>query len=217
MRSSALPTVTDILKELEKPGRDPRPAFKTATFQEGVETIGDLKPGMMLEGVVTNVAAFGAFVDIGVHQDGLVHISALANTFVKDPRSVVKPGDVVRVKVLEVDQARKRIALTMRLDDDAARRPAPNRPPRDTASPRSEPARTGTPTRQSGRQELGGALADALRRAMGGPSNPKESGRHDYRARSRKRPTKADHHGPRRPSWDGQSPNRDLLGSRPSG
>jgi protein Tex len=116
------PTVTDILKELEKPGRDPRPAFKTATFKEGVETIGDLRAGMVLEGVVTNVAAFGAFVDVGVHQDGLVHISALSKTFVKDPREVVKPGDIVKVKVLEVDKARKRIALTMRLDDPAEAR-----------------------------------------------------------------------------------------------
>ena len=114
-----VPTVTDILAELEKPGRDPRPAFKTATFKEGVEKIGDLQPGMLLEGVVTNVAAFGAFVDVGVHQDGLVHISALSKTFVKDPRDVVKPGDVVRVKVLDVDVARKRIALTLRLDDEA--------------------------------------------------------------------------------------------------
>ena len=112
-----LPTVTDILNELEKPGRDPRPEFKTATFQEGVEKLSDLKPGMVLEGVVTNVAAFGAFVDIGVHQDGLVHISAMSKTFVKDPREVAKPGDVVKVKVLEVDAPRKRIALTMRLDD----------------------------------------------------------------------------------------------------
>src|SRR4051812_26314852 len=146
-----LPTVTDILKELEKPGRDPRPAFRTAVFREGVETLADLKPGMVLEGVVTNVAAFGAFVDVGVHQDGLVHISALANTFVKDPRSVVRPGDVVRVKVLEVDQARKRIALTMRLDE-GGRRPTADRPPRDAASPRSAPAKTGTATRQNGGQ-----------------------------------------------------------------
>ena len=102
-----MPTVKDILAELEKPGRDPRPEFKTATFMEGVEKISDLKPGMMLEGVVTNVAAFGAFVDVGVHQDGLVHISALADSFVKDPRSIVKPGDVVRVKVLEVDIPRE--------------------------------------------------------------------------------------------------------------
>ena len=114
-----LPTVTDILKELEKPGRDPRPEFTTATFKEGVEEIRDLRPDMILEGVVTNVAAFGAFVDIGVHQDGLVHISALSNSFVKDPHTVVKAGQVVRVKVLEIDEKRKRIALTMRLTDSA--------------------------------------------------------------------------------------------------
>ncbi len=114
-----VPTVTDILKELEKPGRDPRPEFTTATFKEGVEEISDLRPDMILEGVVTNVAAFGAFVDIGVHQDGLVHISALSNTFVKDPHAVVKAGQVVKVKVLEVDPKRKRIALTMRLSDSA--------------------------------------------------------------------------------------------------
>jgi uncharacterized protein len=113
-----LPTITDILKELEKPGRDPRPAFTTATFAEGVEKISHLKPGMVLEGVVTNVAAFGAFVDVGVHQDGLVHVSALSNTFVKDPREVVKSGDVVKVRVVEVDETRKRISLTMRLEDD---------------------------------------------------------------------------------------------------
>jgi len=115
-----LPTVQDILKELEKPGRDPRPEFKTATFKDGVEELKDLQPGMVLEGVVTNVANFGAFVDIGVHQDGLVHVSALANKFVKDPREVVKAGDIVKVKVLEVDIPRKRISLTMRLSDDAA-------------------------------------------------------------------------------------------------
>ncbi|MFC5149563.1 Tex family protein [Streptomyces aureoversilis] len=114
-----LPTVTDILRELEKPGRDPRPAFKTASFKEGVEKIGDLEPGMILEGVVTNVAAFGAFVDVGVHQDGLVHVSAMSRTFVKDPRDVVKPGDIVRVKVMDVDIPRKRISLTLRLDDEA--------------------------------------------------------------------------------------------------
>ncbi|GGX91875.1 Tex family protein [Vogesella alkaliphila] len=113
-----LPTVMDILKELDKPGRDPRPEFKTATFQDGVEDIKDLQPGMVLEGVVTNVANFGAFVDVGVHQDGLVHISALSTKFVDDPRTVVKAGDVVKVKVLEVDVPRKRIALTMRLDDE---------------------------------------------------------------------------------------------------
>jgi uncharacterized protein len=119
-----LPTVTDILRELEKPGRDPRPAFETATFAEGVEKIGDLAPGMILEGVVTNVAAFGAFVDVGVHQDGLVHVSAMARRFVKDPREVVKPGDVVKVKVLDVDVPRKRISLTLRLDDDISQKSA---------------------------------------------------------------------------------------------
>jgi uncharacterized protein len=113
-----LPTVQDIFKELEKPGRDPRPEFKTATFADGVEDVKDLRPGMILEGVVTNVAAFGAFVDIGVHQDGLVHVSALSNTFIKDPHDVVKAGQVVKVKVLEVDLARQRIALTMRMADE---------------------------------------------------------------------------------------------------
>ncbi|GJD47494.1 Protein YhgF [Methylobacterium crusticola] len=154
-----LPTVTDILAELEKPGRDPRPTFRTATFQEGVETIGDLRPGMVLEGVVTNVAAFGAFVDVGVHQDGLVHISALAKTFVKDPRTVVKPGDVVRVKVLDVDVPRKRIALSLRLDDEAGAR-GPRAPER-----REAPARPAAPRREEPRPTADGALADALRRA----------------------------------------------------
>ena len=112
-----VPTVRDILAELEKPGRDPRPEFKTATFQDGIESLNDLRPDMILEGVVTNVAAFGAFVDIGVHQDGLVHVSALANKFIKDPHDVVKPGQIVKVKVLEVDVKRQRIALTLRLDD----------------------------------------------------------------------------------------------------
>jgi len=119
-----LPTIRDILAELEKPGRDPRPEFKTANFKEGVEKISDLTPDMVLEGVVTNVTNFGAFVDVGVHQDGLVHISCLANQFVKDPRDVVKAGDIVHVKVMEVDVHRKRIGLSMRLDDspeDSAR------------------------------------------------------------------------------------------------
>ncbi|HEX5569258.1 MAG TPA: helix-hairpin-helix domain-containing protein, partial [Streptomyces sp.] len=134
-----LPTVTDILKELEKPGRDPRPAFRTATFMDGVEKIGDLSPGMVLEGVVTNVAAFGAFVDIGVHQDGLVHVSAMSHSFVKDPREVVKPGDIVKVKVLGVDVPRKRISLTLRLDDEA-------RPVADGGGDRpARGARGGTP------------------------------------------------------------------------
>jgi uncharacterized protein len=115
-----LPTVRDILAELEKPGRDPRPEFKTATFRDGVEKLSDLVPGMVLEGVVTNVAAFGAFIDIGVHQDGLVHVSAMSTKFIKDPHEVVKAGQVVKVKVLETDVKRQRIALTMRLDDDFA-------------------------------------------------------------------------------------------------
>jgi uncharacterized protein len=163
-----LPTVTDILRELEKPGRDPRPAFKAAVFAEGIETLDDLKPGMVLEGTVTNVAAFGAFVDIGVHQDGLVHISAMSKSFVKDPREVAKPGDIVRVKVLDVDKARKRIALTLRLDDevgahsDRAGTPAPRN---DSGRPqaRAPSPRAAAPAR---REEPGnGALADALRRA----------------------------------------------------
>jgi uncharacterized protein len=114
------PTVKDILSELEKPGRDPRPEFRTAAFKEGVQEIGDLQPGMLLEGVVTNVANFGAFVDIGVHQDGLVHVSQLANRFVKDPREVVKAGDIVQVKVVDVDLKRRRIGLTMKLQEPVA-------------------------------------------------------------------------------------------------
>ncbi|AJC44813.1 Tex family protein [Xanthomonas sacchari] len=169
-----LPTVRDILKELEKPGRDPRPEFKAARFADGVEDIKDLKPGMVLEGVVSNVAAFGAFVDIGVHQDGLVHISALSDSYVKDPRDVVKAGDIVKVKVLEVDVARKRIALTRRLDDT----PAPARP---TDRDRDARGAGGPPRRErDGRGNAGGgnakprpaaaapvnsALADAFARA----------------------------------------------------
>ena len=137
-----LPTVQDIFRELEKPGRDPRPEFKTASFAEGVNEVKDLVPGMLLEGVVTNVAAFGAFVDIGVHQDGLVHISALSNTYVKDPHDVVKAGQVVRVKVLEVDLPRKRIALTMRLTDDAAPRRERHEAPSVNRSPQRQPAST---------------------------------------------------------------------------
>lgn len=128
-----LPTVRDILAELEKPGRDPRPEFKTATFREGVESLSDVQAGMVLEGVVTNVAAFGAFVDIGVHQDGLVHVSALANRFINDPHEVVKPGQVVKVKVIDVDVKRQRIALTMRLEDAASRPSAPTQPSNNAA------------------------------------------------------------------------------------
>jgi uncharacterized protein len=161
-----LPTVTDILRELEKPGRDPRPAFRAAEFKDGVETLNDLKPGMVLEGAVTNVAAFGAFVDIGVHQDGLVHISAMSKTFIKDPREVVKPGDIVRVKVLEVDVPRKRIALTLRLDDETGARAG--RPPAGAAAnaPRGRGGSFSTAGKGGSRPESGGgALAEALRRA----------------------------------------------------
>jgi uncharacterized protein len=147
-----LPTVTDILRELEKPGRDPRPEFKTATFKEGIENLKDLQVGMLLEGVVTNVTNFGAFVDIGVHQDGLVHISALAEKFVKDPHTVVKAGDVVRVKVLEVDAQRRRVALTMRLSDQ----PAPTEL-RDN----SQPAR-GMPRKEPATASAQGAMAAAF-------------------------------------------------------
>ncbi len=143
-----LPTVEDILRELEKPGRDPRPEFKSASFREGVESIKDLTPGMLLEGVITNVANFGAFVDIGVHQDGLVHISALSDRYVKDPHEVVKAGDVVHVKVLEVDEKRKRIALTMRLKDAV---------PGD-----KKPAPAATPARTQKEVAPAGAMADAF-------------------------------------------------------
>jgi protein Tex len=157
-----LPTVTDILRELEKPGRDPRPAFKAAVFKEGVETLKDLKRGMILEGTVTNVAAFGAFVDIGVHQDGLVHISAMSKTFIKDPREVVKSGDIVKVKVLEVEVARKRIALTLRLDDETGKGDRSSQgKPRDI----SRAAMTSSAPRKPQESSGGGALAEALRRA----------------------------------------------------
>ncbi len=156
-----VPTVTDIIGELDKPGRDPRPEFKTATFRDGVEKISDLVPEMVLEGVVTNVTNFGAFVDIGVHQDGLVHISSLTDRFVKDPREVVKAGDIVRVKVLEVDVPRKRISLTMRLDEKAgqpARKPAESRPSgAGSARPRQEP-KQGAPA--------GGAMGNAFAAAL---------------------------------------------------
>ena len=164
-----IPTITDILKELEKPGRDPRPEFTTATFREGVEKLADLKPDMILEGVVTNVAAFGAFVDIGVHQDGLVHISALSNTFVKDPHSVVKAGQIVKVKVLEVDEKRKRIALTMRLTDAAEKtgeKPqAAQRPPREPRG-QGKPA-GGKPNRAPASTPMGGAMAAAFSKLKG--------------------------------------------------
>jgi uncharacterized protein len=152
-----VPTVSDILRELEKPGRDPRPAFATATFAEGVETLADLVPGMVLEGVVTNVAAFGAFVDIGVHQDGLVHVSAMSKSFVSDPHSVVKSGDVVRVKVLSVDVPRHRISLTLRLDDEG--------PPPQGARPAARPKGRSSGNLERTDRGSPGALAEALRRA----------------------------------------------------
>lgn len=192
-----LPTVTDILKELEKPGRDPRPAFKTATFKDGVEKISDLSSGMVLEGVVTNVAAFGAFIDVGVHQDGLAHVSALSKTFVKDPRDVVKPGDIVKVKVLDVDIPRKRISLTLRLDDEAAPQDGQGqssgggRPQRSGGRPPQQRQQGGRPRRRRWRRMGGGggggggsrqapppgnsAMADALRRA--GLVDPKKGRR----------------------------------------
>ncbi|MGH8828864.1 MAG: Tex family protein [Jiangellaceae bacterium] len=160
-----LPTVTDILAELEKPGRDPRPGFRTAAFKEGVESLDDVMPGLLLEGVVTNVAAFGAFVDVGVHQDGLVHISALSTSFVKDPRDVVKPGDIVTVKVLDVDLDRKRIALTLRLDDEVE--PKRSGEGRSAKAGKQRPARTPRPgSKPAPKPQPGnGAMADALRRA----------------------------------------------------
>src|SRR5580658_9842850 len=174
-----LPTVTDILRELEKPGRDPRPAFTTATFAEGVEKIEDLEPGLVLEGVVTNVAAFGAFVDVGVHQDGLVHVSAMSKNFVSDPHSVVKSGDVVRVKVLSVDVPRHRISLTLRLDDeepapaggrDRAQDRSSGNFGRTERGPRPRPRASGSGASRPPDAE--GALADALRRAGLAPKRP---------------------------------------------
>ena len=153
--------MTDILTELEKPGRDPRPEFRTATFAEGVHKIADLRPGMVLEGVVTNVAAFGAFVDVGVHQDGLVHVSAMSRQFVSDPRDVVKSGEVVRVKVLEVDEARKRISLTLRLDDEPG---AAAKPERGEKARRRDRRRAAGPARDG----QGRARRAAARQGRGG-------------------------------------------------
>jgi uncharacterized protein len=167
-----VPTVSDILRELDKPGRDPRPAFRTVTFADGVERVEDLRSGMILEGVVTNVAAFGAFVDVGVHQDGLVHVSAMSRSFVKDPRDVVKPGDVVKVKVLDVDVIRSRIGLTLRLDDEIPTGRTTGGSGQGESIRRSRPGRPARPSDGSGRRNGGdrtpppsGALADAFRRA----------------------------------------------------
>lgn len=150
-----VPTVTDILAELDKPGRDPRPEFKTAEFKEGVNEVKDLKPGMVLEGTVTNVAAFGAFVDVGVHQDGLVHVSAMSHKFVSDPHEVVRSGEVVKVKVMDVDVARNRIGLSLRLDDEPGQ-PAQKKPRKQRGRERGKP---------EGRREASGSMADALKRA----------------------------------------------------
>jgi uncharacterized protein len=168
------PTIKDIISELEKPGRDPRPEFKTASYKEGVESIKDLTLGMVLEGVVSNVANFGAFVDIGVHQDGLVHISAMTNGFISDPRDVVKTGDVVKVKVVEVDADRKRISLTMRLDDEVSATPAGKKDGQRQSKTKGQPnpkgsarhsQRQGNHSRQSG-TPVGGGMADAFAAAM---------------------------------------------------
>ncbi len=176
-----LPTVQDVLGELEKPGRDPRPEFRSAQFKEGVETLKDLQPGMLLEGVVTNVANFGAFVDIGVHQDGLVHVSALSNRFVKDPREVVKTGELVKVKVMEVDISRNRIALTMRLDDpvgdrspdqagQGARGARPDHAPRrdERAGQRATGREAGARPGGTRPQQLDGAMSTAFAKLRGG-------------------------------------------------
>ena len=158
-----LQETASLLQVRRRPEPPIDPAFKAAVFMDGIETLNDLEPGMVLEGAVTNVAAFGAFVDVGVHQDGLVHVSAMSKTFVKDPREVVKPGDIVRVKVLEVDNARKRIALTLRLDDEVgprADRAGTTAPRNDGVRPAS---RSAVPARRE--EQSGGALAEALRRA----------------------------------------------------
>ena len=153
-----LPTVTDIIAELEKPGRDPRPEFKTAEFKDGIESMNDLKAGMKLEGVITNVTNFGAFVDIGVHQDGLVHISALANRFIKDPHTVVKTGDVVKVKVMEVDVQRKRIALSMRLDDEVQTKQSN----KDSAAGKDRKSRSAAPAERKPVKPVAGSIGALL-------------------------------------------------------
>ena len=156
-----VPTVTDILAELDKPGRDPRPEFKTAEFKEGVNEVKDLKPGMILEGTVTNVAAFGAFVDVGVHQDGLVHVSAMSHKFVSDPHEVVRSGEVVKVKVMDVDVARNRIGLSLRLDDEPGQ---PNSPKQRGGQNRKQHQKRGG-GRGGDRRQASGSMADALKRA----------------------------------------------------
>ena len=158
-----VPTVTDIIAELDKPGRDPRPEFKTATFKEGVNKVSDLTPGMILEGTVTNVAAFGAFVDVGVHQDGLVHVSAMSHTFVNDPHDVVRSGEVVKVKVMDVDVERQRIGLSLRLDDEPGQEP--KRGGGKPSQSRGEKRRGGGRRGVDKQKAPGGSMADALKRA----------------------------------------------------
>ena len=232
-----LPTVTDILSELEKPGRDPRPAFTTASFAEGVETLEDLVPGMVLEGVVTNVAAFGAFVDIGVHQDGLVHVSAMSRNFVSDPREVVKPGDVVRVRVLGVDIPRKRISLTLRLEEEAPGRGSG--PRREPGRERSAPRREGSAPGSAPRRE-GSAPGSAPRREGSAPRREGSAPRREPGpARARRRRTRRPRSGepgpggpgpggpgpggpgpegpgPEGPGPEGPGPGRRVHGRRPA-
>jgi uncharacterized protein len=200
--SFGLPTVRDIIAELEKPGRDPRPAFKAAAFSEGIEKISDLKPGMVLEGTVTNVAAFGAFVDVGVHQDGLVHVSALANRFVADPREVVKSGQLVRVKVLEADPERKRISLTLRLDDEPAAsgdRPAGGR------SGGGRDREGGRPAERSSAGNRDGGNRDGGRNPTAAPSQ--SGGKSGARQRSDSSQASADRSGGKQqPKQSGQRP-----------
>ena len=169
-----VPTVTDIIAELDKPGRDPRPEFKTATFREGVNKVSDLTPGMILEGTVTNVAAFGAFVDVGVHQDGLVHVSAMSHKFVSDPHEVVRSGEVVKVKVMDVDVQRQRISLSLRLDDEPGEdgTPAkPGKPGKEAKGGRGPKGGGKKPNKPRGGKRgqsaapQGGSMADALRKA----------------------------------------------------
>ncbi len=161
-----LPTVTDIISELDKPGRDPRPEFKTATFAEGVNEVKDLIPGMVLEGVITNVTNFGAFVDVGVHQDGLVHISALSDKFVSDPREVVKAGDIVKVKVMEVDLQRKRIGMSMRLNDEPGQEKPARKPQVQRQQPREQHQPRGNSNRDNSSQGNNGAMGGAFAAAF---------------------------------------------------
>ncbi|MEP2601929.1 MAG: helix-hairpin-helix domain-containing protein, partial [Paraglaciecola sp.] len=160
-----LPTVTDIINELDKPGRDPRPEFKTANFKDDVHSLKDLKVGMILEGVVSNVANFGAFVDVGVHQDGLVHISAMTDKFISDPREIVKTGDIVKVKVMEVDADRKRVSFTMRMGDTPNQANKPKHTKAKQNTPRSNGGHQSSKPAKQSNQMMGNAFADAFAKA----------------------------------------------------